>query len=271
MGAKRNTLSVRFNFDGRLDILKDITSSLIAKGLPGVESAVHLPLAMSTGEGPSDDEVDALVAKLSADLERIASTLEPFTVSFCGTGCFYSCGGNPDDNVIFLTPYLPTEVRAAHGAIYAALQEAAAPSGVLVSHYSHPDNWQPHVTIASRVKRDSFTAVVHMVHEWAQRAPVFKQWVGAGVLHSERKDSDALTPTRQKTGCYPVEVRCIGFKMNNYKGTGEAKQWTFELRGDGASAEAEPGRRRRIPWGPAGAGVGAALCLGALVVLRSRR
>ena len=118
-----------------------------------------------------------------------------------------------------------------------------------------------------------FTAaenVDYMLSEWAQRAPVFKQWVGAGVLHSERKDSDALTPTRQKTGCYPVEVRCIGFKMNNYKGTGEAKQWTFELRGDGASAEAEPGRRRRIPWGPA-AGVGAALCLGALVVLRSRR
>jgi len=266
MVAKRNTLSVRFNFDHKLDVLQEITASLVSQGLPGVTSDVHLPLAMSTGEGPSDEDVDAVVADLCAALERIASNLEPFTASFCGTGCFYNCGGDPDANVIFLTPYLPTAVRAAHQAIHAALQEAAAASGVLVSHYSHPDHWQPHLTIAKGVKRDTFTTVVHQVHEWAAAGPIFRQHV---------LDADApLTPSRQKTGCYPAEVRYLGFKMTNYKGTGEARKWTFELCGDGQS-EGVPERpqsarrRRRTPWEPVY--VAAALCVGAWLLCRPRR
>merc|ERR1712070_851059 len=101
-----------------------------------------------------------------------------------------------------------------------------ATSGARVSHYSHPDHWQPHLTIAKGIDRDTFTKIVHKVHEWALNGPVFRQHV---------LDADVLTPRRQRTGCFPAEVRHIGLKMTNYKGTGETKTWAFALRGDGST------------------------------------
>ena len=257
MSPARNTLSIRFNFDSKLDVVKEINDSLLSQGLISIPaSAAHLPLALSTGEGPSDEEVDEVAARICAELERIASSTEPFELAFSGIGCFYSSGGNRDWNVVFLSPKISTAVRSVQLACHTALQATAMSSNVLVDPYSHPDVWNAHLTIAKGVPRDSFTEVVRQVNDWALDGPFFRP---------------KAPISRQKTGSFLADVRYLGFKMNNYKGTGESKTWAFELRGPPGAALAPPSATAAPPpsriWGPC---LCAALCVGVWYVARSR-
>ena len=94
------------------------------------------------------------------------------------------------------------------------------------------------------------------VNEWALHGPFFRP-------------PSAIS--RQKTGSFPAEVRYLGFKMNNYKGTGKSKTWTFELRGDGAG-KLEADDSTKALWGKpvVRKGLWAALgCVGVGLAMRS--
>mmetsp|Transcript_16298 Transcript_16298/g.20167 ORF Transcript_16298/g.20167 Transcript_16298/m.20167 type:complete len:214 (-) Transcript_16298:1106-1747(-) len=207
----RNTISIRWHLDERADVVEQINNDLLDQGLIDIKaSKSHIPLVTALKQTPSDKQIDLVLARLCPTLEKIGNGIEYFDIHFPGLGTFYHSGGKRDNCVLFLEPRVTPEMRKIHSQVHSIVEVAISGTNAEIDKYTHPDFYSPHVTIAKRVKRDSFSEVVRQVNQWALDGP----------FDLPEGNNTVMT----------ASVTCLALKIKNFKGTGETKIFEYNLK-----------------------------------------
>jgi ribosomal protein S18 acetylase RimI-like enzyme len=147
-------------------------------GLPKPSYAhPHITYAIGEGNGQRDE----LIQWMSA----LAAGTDPLTVLASGLGVF------PDTSSVL---YLPVPRNPELAAVYQAIQQALTDAGETVHLYYRPDNWLPHVTLATDVPP---AKVATVIEKWpAQLVPPLNlpsQLTGLGLVEKVGKEQVAIT------------------------------------------------------------------------------